>query len=107
MHAGLSNLVVLKTKHSGFAGFIREPFTTLPETSDRIFATAVNAQWLYANEALDYDALWTRVRQLLVDTFAAHLPVDLTPLGLENRNEIFMPVDEPHGLIEATLRRGA
>jgi urate oxidase len=34
-----------------------------------------------------------------------HLPVDLRPFGLENRNEIFVPTDEPHGLIEATLVR--
>jgi urate oxidase len=34
-----------------------------------------------------------------------HLPVDLRPLGLENRNEIFVSTDEPHGLIEATLVR--
>lgn len=34
-----------------------------------------------------------------------HLPVDLTPLGLENRNEIFVPTDEPYGLIEATVKR--
>lgn len=34
-----------------------------------------------------------------------HLPVDLTPFGLENRNEIFVPTEEPHGLIEATLER--
>jgi urate oxidase len=34
-----------------------------------------------------------------------HLPVDLQPFGLENRNEIFVPTDEPHGLIEATLVR--
>jgi urate oxidase len=34
-----------------------------------------------------------------------HLPVDLTRLGLENRNEIFVPTDEPHGLIEATVAR--
>ena len=33
------------------------------------------------------------------------LPVDLTPFHLENRNDIFVPVDEPHGLIEATLKR--
>jgi urate oxidase len=31
--------------------------------------------------------------------------VDLAPFGLENPNEIFMPVDEPHGLIEVHLRR--
>ena len=33
------------------------------------------------------------------------LLVDLKPFGLENDNEIFVPTDEPHGLIEATLRR--
>ena len=34
-----------------------------------------------------------------------HLPVDLTPFGLENRNEIFVATEEPHGVIEATLVR--
>jgi urate oxidase len=35
-----------------------------------------------------------------------HLPVDLTPFGLENRNEIFVVTTEPYGLIEGTMRRG-
>jgi urate oxidase len=34
-----------------------------------------------------------------------HLPVDLGRFGLENRNEIFVPTDEPHGLIEGTVTR--
>lgn len=34
-----------------------------------------------------------------------HLPVDLTPFGLENRNEIFVATREPYGLIEGTMRR--
>ena len=34
-----------------------------------------------------------------------HLPVDLSRLGFENRNEIFIPTEEPYGLIEATLVR--
>lgn len=33
------------------------------------------------------------------------LLVDLSPFGQDNPNEIFLPVDEPHGYIEATLRR--
>ena len=33
------------------------------------------------------------------------LPIDLTPFGLENKNEIFVPTDEPHGLIEVTVGR--
>ena len=35
-----------------------------------------------------------------------HLLVDLSPLGLDNPNEIFVPTDEPYGLIEAVIRRG-
>lgn len=34
-----------------------------------------------------------------------HLPVDVSKFGLENRNEIFVATEEPHGLIEATLSR--
>jgi urate oxidase len=33
------------------------------------------------------------------------LLVDLAPFGMDNPNEVFVPIDEPHGLIEATLRR--
>jgi urate oxidase len=35
------------------------------------------------------------------------LLVNLEPFGMDNPNEVFVPVDEPHGLIEATLCRGA
>lgn len=31
--------------------------------------------------------------------------VDLSPFGLDNPNHIFVPTDEPHGSIEACLRR--
>jgi urate oxidase len=34
-----------------------------------------------------------------------HLLVDLSPFGQENPNHIFVPVDEPHGTIEATVER--
>lgn len=34
-----------------------------------------------------------------------HLPVDLTKFGMENRNEVFVATEEPHGLIKATLSR--
>jgi urate oxidase len=34
-----------------------------------------------------------------------HLPVDLSPFGMKNRNEIFVATEEPHGVIEATITR--
>jgi urate oxidase len=33
------------------------------------------------------------------------LLVDLSPFGQDNPNEVFMPIDEPHGYIEALIRR--
>jgi len=34
-----------------------------------------------------------------------HLLADLTPFGQDNPNHIFVPIDEPHGYIEATVER--
>jgi len=33
------------------------------------------------------------------------LLVDLSPFGQDNPNEIFVPIDEPHGYIEARVTR--
>jgi urate oxidase len=33
------------------------------------------------------------------------LLIDLSPFGLENKNEVFVPIDEPHGQIEASVAR--
>ena len=38
--AGVSDLVILKSSRSGFSGFLRDEFTTLPDVADRILATA-------------------------------------------------------------------
>jgi len=34
-----------------------------------------------------------------------HLLADLSPFALDNPNHIFVPIDEPHGYIEATVER--
>jgi urate oxidase len=76
--AGLEGLRVLKTTGSSFSGFLRDEFTTLPETADRIFATEVRARWLYAPTAtatagrVDWDEAHRRVRVALLETFAGH-----------------------------------
>ncbi|MCJ2082619.1 factor-independent urate hydroxylase [Methylobacterium sp. J-090] len=35
-----------------------------------------------------------------------YIPINLTPFGLENPGVVFLPTDEPHGQIEATIGRG-
>jgi urate oxidase len=69
--SGLTNLVVLKTTDSAFAGFPRDEYTTLPETEDRILATSVTASWTYRAGTSEFAAR-DRIRRALVETFAAH-----------------------------------
>jgi urate oxidase len=69
--SGLTNLVVLKTTDSAFAGYPRDDYTTLPETRDRILATSVTAIWKYRRGTADFAAR-DRIRSALLETFAAH-----------------------------------
>lgn len=70
--AGLEGLGLLKTTDSGFAGFLRDGYTTLQDTHDRILATDVEARWSYSRPPGDYDLAWTAVRTSLVEAFAGH-----------------------------------
>lgn len=51
--SGVRDLVVLNTTASEFWGYPKDEYTTLPETKDRILATAVNARWRYRPAAID------------------------------------------------------
>lgn len=148
--AGITDLVIMKTSHSAFEGYPRDEFTTLPETTDRLFVTALTTTWTYETRdnrgpdgpqgEMEFGALFRGVRTALLEAFAQHdsrsvqhtlyamgqvvldtidavgsitlempnrhhLPINLVPLGLENRNEVFVATEEPHGLIKATLSR--
>ena len=72
LSAGLEGLSILKTTGSGFAGFLRDRFTTLPETDDRILATEVRAEWRYGGTDLGFGAERDRVKDAIVHTFARH-----------------------------------
>jgi urate oxidase len=68
--AGLRDLTVLKSTGSEFTGFLRDEYTTLPETSDRVLATSLIAQWRYAGADIDFDATYAQVREILISAFA-------------------------------------
>jgi urate oxidase len=70
--SGLTNLVVLKTADSAFEGYIKDDLTTLKETDDRLFGTALSAEWRYTSAALDFDATRQTLREAMLKTFADH-----------------------------------
>jgi urate oxidase len=70
--SGIGDLEILKTGKSGFTNFMRDEYTTLPETRDRLLGTVLNADWTYAPGEVDFTSAHEGVRQTLVETFAAH-----------------------------------
>lgn len=70
--AGVSDLVILKSARSAFAGFPRDEYTTLPDTQDRLLATSLTATWRYGDPDIDFGPVWRAVRHTLLDVFAEH-----------------------------------
>lgn len=75
--AGVTGYVLLKTSGSAFEGFLKDRFTTLKETSDRILSTSLDARWRYRGDdippgSFTWDASWHRVMKSIIDTFAEH-----------------------------------
>ena len=71
--AGLKDLTVLKSTQSGFAGYPKDKYTTLPETADRILATDVSARWRFRTgtdfSTLDFNKNYGDVKGLLLEAF--------------------------------------
>ena len=68
--SGLRDLVVLKTTGSEFHGYPRDKYTTLPETTDRILATAVTARWRFSTLDVDWAKSFADARDALLTAFA-------------------------------------
>jgi urate oxidase len=70
--SGLDNLIILKTASSAFEGYIKDSLTTLRETNDRLFGTALRANWTYNGAELPFASLRTKIRETLLRAFAEH-----------------------------------
>lgn len=140
VESGIQDLFLLKTTSSGFEDFLRDEFTTLPETNDRVLATKLRAVWTYLRKPGSYARTNKKILEAMLAVFAKNyspsvqatlfqmgeaalkaapsisrvhlampnrhcLLVNLSPFGLENENELFVPTDEPHGQIEGTVAR--
>jgi urate oxidase len=71
--AGLTGLTVMNTTDSEFWGYLKDRYTTLQETRDRILATEVNALWRHSwaqDEEPDWDGSHAAVTGHLLDAFA-------------------------------------
>jgi urate oxidase len=93
--SGVTDLVLMNTTDSEFTGYVKDRYTTLPETKDRILATAVTAAWRHARADGDWDASYAATRDALVaaftGTYSRALQQTLYAMGaaaLEQRPEL-------------------
>lgn len=140
IQSGVRDLVILKSTGSGWEGYPRDEYTTLPETNDRILATSFDATWTWSSAPADYNHTNEAILAAMLSVFANNyspsaqasvyrmgdaaltacpeisrvdmampnkhcLLINLKPFGLENSNEVFVPIDEPRGQIEGTVVR--
>ncbi len=72
LEAGIERLMIAKTTESGFSNFHRDEYRTLPDTSDRILATELRANWRYSNQPSDFTIARETVRRALLASFIDH-----------------------------------
>jgi urate oxidase len=78
---------------------------TFLEVMAEHFSASVQASiWIIANAILERHPEVSEVSMTLPNLH--HWTVDLSPFGIENDREVYVSTTEPHGLIEATIRRG-
>jgi len=79
IRSGIVGLTVLKSTESQFHSFIRDEYTTLPETWDRILSTDVDCGWKWTQfsglaavkeTVPKFDKAWEAAREVTMTTFA-------------------------------------
>ncbi len=140
MESGISGFTFMKSTQSGWENYIKDKYTTIAETHDRMAATAMEASWRWSAAPASYEAANATILATLLKVFATtysasvqdslyrmgtaalaavpeiadismacpnkhYLLINLAPFGLDNKNQVFVATDDPHGQIECTVGR--
>ena len=67
---GIAGLLVLKTTASEFHGFVDDRYRTLPDATDRIFATTIDAEWTLPDGSRAANGTFPTAKATVLRTFA-------------------------------------
>ena len=68
--SGIDGFTFLKSTQSGWVGYVMDEVTTLPETTDRLMATAMTASWTWSAVPASYPAANQAVLDAMTAAFA-------------------------------------
>lgn len=101
VRSGIQGLLVLKTTGSAFHGFIRDDYTTLGESWDRILSTEVDASWEWVifktlgdiqAQLPNFDVAWETAREITLRTFAEDNSASVQATMYKMANQILAKV---------------
>lgn len=139
--SGVDGFTFMKCTESGWDNYVKDKYTTIAETRDRMAATSMVSSWRWKTAPADYPAANAKILEAMLEVFATtysesmqdslfrmgnaalaavpeieeislacpnkhYLLINLSPFGLDNNNQVFLPTEEPHGQIECTVARG-
>jgi urate oxidase len=70
VESGMAAFTFMKSTESGWENYIHDKYTTIPETHDRMAATAMDASWRWTRPPADYDAANAKILDTLLEVFA-------------------------------------
>jgi urate oxidase len=139
--SGVDSFTFMKATQSGWEDYVKDGYTTIPPTNDRMCATAMVASWKWSAKPSSYPATNAKILDTVLEVFSAtysasvqdslyrmgeaalaavpeiseismacpnihYILMNLSAFGMDNKNDVFLPTDEPHGQIECTVGRG-
>jgi urate oxidase len=70
VESGISGFTFMKTTQSGWANYVKDKYTTIPETHDRMAATAMDASWRWSKAPASYEAANATILATALKVFA-------------------------------------
>ena len=68
--SGVSGFTFMKSTQSGWENYIKDKYTTIPETHDRLVATSMDASWNWRTAPPTYEATNAKIMNTLLTVFA-------------------------------------
>uniref|UniRef100_A0A674IVE6 Uricase n=1 Tax=Terrapene triunguis TaxID=2587831 RepID=A0A674IVE6_9SAUR len=69
--SGIKELKLKKTTQSGFEGFHRDKYTTIPDRTDRVLSAELFCKWSYGEcQDIDFDCVWDTVHESVLEAFS-------------------------------------
>ncbi|RYY15874.1 MAG: urate oxidase [Alphaproteobacteria bacterium] len=68
--SGIDGFTFMKSTEAGWVGYVQDEYTTLPETTDRIVATAMTATWTWNAAPADYEQRNALILRTMLAEFA-------------------------------------